>query len=139
MAILWVAIPSIIAWKAGWIAAGLSGLVLLVAGWRAFTPVVFEFGPLGVAQRVPGRRTRRIAWSEMGRVEFLSRGLLITVDPEQPLGSLRSVYICYAGHRARLEQVVATYTQPQPRGRSGEIELPGSSIGSTQSRDQAST
>ena len=96
-------------WTSGLIAA----VILAAVSWRLWSPVSFEFGPLGVAQKAPGRRPRRIAWNEMGHVEFLEQGLLITVDPNQPLPSLRSVYIRYCGNRERLERLVSTYVRPR--------------------------
>lgn len=111
--LLVIVVSGVVGWFVNPWAGLLAAALLIAVSWRSFTPVVFEFGPLGVAQKIAGRKPRRIAWTEMGRVEFLDRGLLITVDPEQPLGSLRSVYVCYCGQRAQLEQLVSTYVRAQ--------------------------
>ncbi len=102
-----------VGFSSNWMYGLAASAILTAVSWRLWAPVLFEFGPLGVAQKAPGRRPRRIAWNEMGRVEFLERGLLITVDPSRPLPSLRSVYIRYCGNRQRLERLVSTYVRPR--------------------------
>ncbi len=106
-----VIVAIVVGVRAGWQYGAMSAVLLALSAWRCFLPVVFEFGPLGIAERTPWRRTRRIAWNEMGRIDFLNGGLLITVNPNQPLGALRSVYIRYVGNREALERLVHTYVQ----------------------------
>jgi hypothetical protein len=99
---------------AGWLSgSGAMGLLsfaaLAVSLWRYWIPVVYEFGPRGVAEFVLTRR-RRISWRAIARYEVRRRGVLLLADAgHSPLAPLRSLYIRWGRQREELLAIVEYY------------------------------
>lgn len=83
---------------------------LVIAAWRLWVPVTFEFRSRGVIYSVLGR-SRRIPWTQIARYEDRPRGLLLFAeDDTSPLATLRSIHVQWNGQRAAILEVVAFYT-----------------------------
>jgi hypothetical protein len=93
----------------------LVALIVLMGLWRLWLPVEFEISAAGVTQHVFGR-SRRIPWSEIGRVERRPRGLLLLRDvTHSPLSPLRGLYLPYQQQKAEVLSIFEFYLD----GRSG--------------------
>lgn len=83
--------------------------LLLLSQWRYFVPVRFETGAGGIQRTVFGR-TRRVAWSAVGRVERRRHGLLVQRDSERSaLAAFNGLFIPYGAHEAELMAVFDFY------------------------------
>jgi hypothetical protein len=92
---------------------GVCFAALMIAAWRLWVPVSFEFRSRGLIYGVLGQ-TRQIPWTQIARYEAKPRGLLVFAeDDRSPLAALRSIYIQWNGQRAAILEVVAFYTTPR--------------------------
>lgn len=91
--------------NSGWAAAAV--VLIGVAAWRLFVPVVFEVSALGVTEQVLSRR-RRIPWSMIERVEIGREGVYLGLE-SAPLAALRGLYVPWGAHRDEVLAQVAYY------------------------------
>jgi len=94
-------------------ATGLLALLALVlAMWRLWIPVTFEFSPHGVTQVVFGRR-RRIAWRSIGGYRIARRGVwLLPHASELQVAAPRSLFVRGGPQLDTLLAVLAFYLGP---------------------------
>jgi hypothetical protein len=86
----------------------LSACVLVcLAAWRFFVPVVFELNAMGISQQILGFR-RRIAWRSIDRFEVCSQGIFLSLA-EASFSSFRGLYIPWEGHREEVLAMVEYY------------------------------
>lgn len=87
-------------------------VVLILASWRIWLPVQFEFSHKGIIQSVLGRR-RRIPWTQVRRYEARRAGVLLLSDSvATPLSPLRGIFIRWNGHRDELMEILEAYLNP---------------------------
>jgi len=92
------------------IMGGACFVALVIATWRLWLPVVFEFRSRGVVYSVLGR-ARQIPWSQVARFESKRRGLLLFAeDDRSPLAPLRSIHVQWNGQQAAILEAVKYYT-----------------------------
>jgi hypothetical protein len=88
---------------------GIAGLAVVVALWRTWLPIAYEFGPQGVTQIVL-RRRRAISWLAIGDYQFTPRGvLLFPVGEPTWWNAARGLFVLWAGRRAEISDVVEYY------------------------------
>lgn len=94
-------------------ATGLLALLALVlAMWRLWIPVTFEFSPHGMTQEVLGRR-RRIAWRSIGGYRVVRRGVwLLPHASELRIAAPRSLFVRGGPQLDTLLAVLAFYLGP---------------------------
>ena len=87
-------------------------LVLTVALWRFFIPVLFELNTDGVNQWV-FRRHRRISWNEIRRYEICSKGVLLLPHADsRPMDAFRGLYLPWRNRREEVLAQVHYYLDP---------------------------
>jgi len=88
----------------------LSLAAMSLAMWRMWVPVVFEFGPRGIHQRV-FRTKRRIAWSVVKRCTVRKRGVtLLFFEDSSPLADALGLYIRWGKNKEELLDMIRYYT-----------------------------
>ena len=87
-------------------------LVLTLALWRFFTPVLFELNTDGVNQWVLGRH-RRISWNEIHRYEICSKGVLLLRHADcRPIDAFGGLYLPWRNRREEVLAQVHYYLDP---------------------------
>ncbi len=119
-----------------WLPA-LAGPLLALTAWRLWLPVYYEFGPRGVTERV-FRWQRRLAWREIGDLEYRRRGLILYPTPDRSaLGMLRCLFVRVPPQDAeRLRGLIDELWQ-RAQGRTATLESAATATGSTRTEPLA--
>jgi len=97
-------------------------LALNVCLWRMWLPVEFELSPRGVVQNYLGRQ-QRIAWRDIVRCEFQTRGFLLhATDDATAIGSLRSIFVRYPPQHQQVRELIELEMARWPLRTSSSIE-----------------
>jgi hypothetical protein len=87
-------------------------LVLTMALWRFFIPVLFELNTDGVNQWV-FRRHRRISWNEIHRYDICSKGVLLLPHTDRcPMDAFRGLYLPWRNRREEVLAQIHYYLDP---------------------------
>ena len=93
--------------RPGWALA--AAVLLALAAWRYFVPVVYELGTLGITQQVFSRQ-RRIPWRSIGRYEVGSAGVFLSPHSERgPLDAFAGLYLPWGDHKGEVLASVEFY------------------------------
>jgi hypothetical protein len=118
---LWLATAAAAATVVGYSTGNLrwatfGALLIALAAWRVFVPVVFEVNAMGISQHLFGR-SRRIAWNSIEYLEVGREGVYLSPDGSA-LAALRGLYVPWEAHRAEVLALVEYFL---PAGRRFEM------------------
>ncbi|MGE0760160.1 MAG: hypothetical protein AB7O38_24320 [Pirellulaceae bacterium] len=92
-------------WMTALLLFGLLNLTLI----RLWLPAEYEFSSKGIIRSCLGRRWR-IAWSDIGRCEYRSDGVLVCAEGLSPsVARLHGIYIRWNGRRDELQAIIEYY------------------------------
>lgn len=93
--------------RPGWALA--TTVLLAIAAWRYFVPVVYELGTLGITQQVFSRQ-RRLPWRSIGGYEIRSSGVFLSPQSEPgPLDAFGGLYLPWCDHEDEVLASVEYY------------------------------
>jgi len=89
--------------------AVVSVVLLAIAAWRYFVPIVYELGTLGITQQVFSRQ-RRLPWRSIGGYEIRSSGVFLSPHAERgPLDAFGGHFLPWCDHEDEVLASVEFY------------------------------
>ena len=82
--------------------------VLILASWRAWVPVTFEIGPLGISSHFI--TARLIPWKRIRRIDFTSGGILVfPVHETTVLRYFLGIFVPWNNQEAAIRDAIKLY------------------------------
>ncbi len=86
-----------------------AAFAVVVALWRTWLPIRYEFDARGVTQ-VIGRRRWLVSWLSVGDYELTGRGVLLFPRGESTWwNATRALFVLWAGKRSEITEIVEYY------------------------------